>query len=70
MVSSAGTKGSEPLLQHKKLFFFFYHNGGQTLDQVAQRVFAASICRDAQIPAGHVPKQAAVSEPALGTEQA
>lgn len=47
----------------------FYRNGGQTLEQVPQRGSAASIRGDSQIPAGHMPTQAAVSEPALSTEQ-
>jgi len=43
----------------------FYHMGGQTLEQVAQKVCGVSILRDMQTPVGHGSGQPAVVEVVL-----
>jgi len=56
-------KATTPQTKKPKQTNFFYCEGGQTLDQVAQRWCTISILGDIQNLAGHNPRQPAIVDP-------
>jgi len=69
VISSEGTSGIGYRLKHRKFHLnirkSFFYEGGQTLQQFAQRACGVSFLRNIQNPTGHGPEKPAAIDPVL-----